>query len=273
MAPGTDRMKPPLVIAAGLLLVPFADRLLAARIPVELRVGVQTVIVPLAAIPADKRPSELELRNPVVGFAFDAYVFVLPWYHRNGRYVVCEGFEDYSDQPGEFWVLSEQFAGALAAKFGISEAELATPMSYYFPLGWFTMLSLVALVWILSGRQTPASRFAKLWSQDHYRSALYQVLFGNTDDLSASLPILLDAVPNLDDQIESGVSLLVTHGESKRRARRELDFLLRYMIDNHLLMVVDLCPGPDPQTTANQAPADPNPTDPGPFSQDNPFVD
>lgn len=250
-------------------LVVMAPSAQAQRIPVTIKVGWETVVNRLATVPAD---SEVGRRFPddpmVICFAYDHLSFVIPiWTSRQG-FAICKEFEG-SGSPDRYWILKDQNTGNIASTFGVPEDRLRAPFLYYVPVGWFVLAGIALFVRLSSG-PSPRKRFETLWVDPRYRTAVARLL--NLE--GQELPVVFDAIvldgspPDITANIDESVAWLEQEGIGRRKAIRDLDFLVRYLVDNGGIVMMpppvarNTEPAPCAETPArDRGPAEPDLSD------------
>ena len=85
----------------------------------------------------------------------------------------------------------------------------------------------------------PQKRFERIWINPAYRTAIAKLFkIENSTFPLESETIVLEASPDPSHQFDDVVAWLGEQGIRRRKAARELDFILRYLIDNRKLVCV-----------------------------------
>jgi hypothetical protein len=227
----------------AIVLVALSSPAQAQRIPVSIQFGWETVITRLGPVAAD---SEAGKESPngreAVIFAYDQYWLIIPIWTRAQGFGTCEDFE-YPEKPKEFWILENQNTAEIAAHFGVPGDRLQRPFGYFVPQGWTLVAGIALLVKLFSG-PGPHKRFSRLWGDLRYRNAAAKVLNQEGREFPEAFDqIVIEQEPtDSPAKLDEVVGWLVEQGIGRRKASRNLDFILRYLIDNQKLV---LAPQPD----------------------------
>jgi hypothetical protein len=229
----------------------------AQHIPLVIEHGWNTNLHKLAPISADSKiGKEFPNQKMVVGFAYDEYWLVIPLWNSRGSFVICEDFPP-PENPAQYWILEEQGAEAVSTATGVPGGRLGKPSLYYVPWGWILLAGIAVLVKFMSG-PGPHKRFRRLWSEPSYRAAMANLLEVEESRLPADFEtIVLERLPrDPSERIDEVVEWLGQQGIGRRRATRDLEFLLGYLVDNEKLTVAP----PPEDTSPPQAPGPEEPT-------------
>jgi hypothetical protein len=211
----------------------------AQRLPVRIQHGWETVITRLAPVAANSEAGrESPNEHRAVCFAYDQYWLIIPIWTRGIGFVICEDFE-YPEQPKRFWIVDDQNTVKIATAFGVPADSLRKPFSYFIPQGWILLAGIALLVQVMSG-PGPKKRFSRLWGDSRYRRAAAKVLNMEGHDLPETFDeiVVRGTPPDPALKFDAVVSWLSEQGIGRRKASRNLDFLIRYLIDNQKLVVV-----------------------------------
>jgi hypothetical protein len=232
----------------AIVLVALSSPARAQRIPVSIQHGWETVITRLGPVAAD---SEVGRESPndhlAVFFAYDQYWLIIPIWTRAQGFGSCEDFE-YPQKPKEIWIFDNQNTAQIARAFGVPEDRLRRPFSYYVPQGW-VLVGVIALLVKFMGGPGPHKRFIRLWRDPRYRRAIAKLL----DQGGREFPEVFDQItlnqtpPDPAHKFDEVVTWLVEQGIGRRKAARELDFLVRYLVDNNKLALPPQQAKPHPQ--------------------------
>jgi hypothetical protein len=211
----------------------------AQRIPVSFHTGWETVITRLGPVAANSEAGRVAPNEHMAAiFAYDQYWLIVPIWTRAQGFGTCEDFE-YPQKPKEFWVLDDQNTARIAADFGVPEDRLRRPFSYFVPQGW-ALIAAVAVFVKFMGGPGPQKRFSRLWADSRYRQAIAKLL----DQDGREFPEVFDQItlnqtpPDPADRFDNVVRWLVEQGIGRRKASRELDFVMRYLVDNNKLALL-----------------------------------
>ncbi len=195
----------------------------------------------LVPVPADSELLEgfpeknLEVE---LGFVYDQLWLILPFWTKSGSFALYPVVEP-SAKPDKFWILNEQDAGKLAKMLGVPAERLTQPFYYRLPFGWLAIVGAVVFVKLTSG-PSAETRFKRLWDDDRFRAAVATVLGQRgrplPDEFEALGMMTTPAVA--ETRLDEEVQKLQDQGVSRRKARRDLEFLIRYLGDNGKLVPV-----------------------------------
>jgi hypothetical protein len=213
----------------------------AQRIPMRVVIeqGWNTNVDVIAPIPADSEIGrEFPNQRMVIGFAYDQYWFIIPIWNSRGSFIICEEFTG-SKRPEEYFILKDQSAEAISAAAGVPADGLRKPFLYYVPWGWLLPAAIAVIVKLTSG-PGPHERFRRLWREPRYRSATARLLGVEESQVPADFETIVLVGPPTDPsaRFDEVVTWLVQQGVSRRRSARDLDFIARYLFDNHKLTLV-----------------------------------
>jgi hypothetical protein len=230
------------------LIVALASSAQAQRVPVVIQTGWDTVYTRLASISADSDVGkEFPNEHLAVCFTYDQYWLIVPIWTKGHGFMICDEFEAPAE-PKRCFRLNDQDTGKIAASLRLPEDSLRRPFSYFVPQGWTLLAAIALLVKFMSG-PGPHKRFARLWGDPRYRRAVAMLL----DVDGHEFPEVFDQItlnqspPDPADKFDGVLTWLVEQGIGRRRASRELDFLMRYLVDNNKLALPHQQANPDPE--------------------------
>lgn len=230
------------VIVAAAVLAASGPAVAQTRAPIlfEVTVGWETRLVKRAAIPptsparADGVPADA-----VVYYAYDQFVLGVPVWTARGRYVAHLPTDVPGGPRADLYEFKEQDPARLARDLGVPAASLDRPFSYFVPQGWFVVAAAAAMTAVLGRRRvSPHRRFESLWADSRYRAAAAAAFGLDGTPATDALPVVLAQYPiDLDVRVAVAAGSLTGGGVPGRTARRELDFLTRYLAAHRLVVV------------------------------------
>jgi hypothetical protein len=228
-------MKSSAVVFVTIFLLGLPTSVVAqrARVPVRVQFGWSTSYQDLASVPADSEVLEGSgEKNLDLCFVYDQFWLVLPFWSSNGSFAVHRTVVPPT-KADSFWVLKEQDSQNLAKTLKLPEDRFTKPFLYRVPFGWLVMVGIVLFVNLTSG-PSPEKRFARLWSDERYRKAIASLVGYTGPPLRDPFePIILaGAPPDAEVSFADEVQKLRDQGVSRRKAGRDLEFLLLFLANN-----------------------------------------
>jgi hypothetical protein len=236
------------LVPAVVLVAALSSPARAQRIPVSFQFGWETVITRLGPVAADSEAGkESPNEHLAVIFAYDQYWLVIPIWTSAQGFGTCEDFE-YPQKPKEILIFENQNAAEIAAAFGVPEDRLRRPFSYFVPQGW-ALVAVIALLVKFMGGPGPHKRFNRLWRDLRYRRAIAKLLDVDGREFPEVFEqiTLNESPPDPAQKFDEVVTWLVEQGIGRRKALRELDFLMRYLVDNNKIALLPQKGGSNPE--------------------------
>lgn len=218
------------IILFGLPCSVTAQRM---RVPVRVQYGWSTSYQDLARVPADSVVlEESEEKDLDLCFVYDEFWLIFPFWSRGGTFAVHQTVAPPKKADG-FWVPEKHDVQTMARMLNLPEDRFKKPFFYYCPFGWLVIVASFLFVGLTSG-PSPEVRFARLWSDERYRIAIANLLGIKGRPLQDPFePIVLEgAPPDGDVSFGDEVEKLGDLGLSRRKARRDLEFLLLFLANN-----------------------------------------
>ena len=208
--------------------------------PNPIRVGWVTACYPIGTVAPNSEVAAMGRKETFVSYAVDRFWIVMPFWNAEANLVVSRPYEPGSS-PNNIYIFENQSAASVAALTGLPEESLRRPRSSYIPFGWSVVISIFALLKILSRPMSPKKRFDRIWASPRYRAAL-AVMFG-CDELvngDCSFPIFLaEKPPDLKAVFQEIIPALEEDGLSRFTAEGDLEFAAEYLVDRGKIVVAD----------------------------------
>jgi hypothetical protein len=219
-----------------------------ARVPVRVQFGWETTYQHLATVPpADPKGGAGTPEERIeLAFVYDQYWIILPFWTSGGSFALYQAVEPPA-KPERFMVLNDQDPEKLSKMLGVPQDRFTKPFFYRVPFGWVVVVGSVVGVSLMSGR-SPEKRFARLWGDPRFRTAVARLLGLEGQDLPAEFDtlILTGPPPESDARFVDEVRNLQDQGVGRKKAVRDLEFLLRYLVDNGKLAMAEPPPASEP---------------------------
>ena len=221
-----------------LLATPSTARAQRARVPVHIQFGWETTCNPLGSVPAESKIHEdFEEKNVEVGFVYYQYWLILPFWTSGGSFALYGAVEP-PQNPEVFWVMKEQDPVKLAELIGIPQDRFKKPFFYRIPFGWLVIVGAVVLVKLTSG-PSAKTRFSRLWNDHRFRAAVASILGDKGQDLPDEFDAILLKEPPSEARFDEEVQRLEELGVPRRKAIRDLEFMMLYLVENGKLALVE----------------------------------